>query len=110
MSGEKFTKGPWVMCPPSGGWISIRENPDDWDGMGYQSIASFRLISKKGKDSTFQDEQIANFRLMAAAPDLYRFAEKFIAWYEDASAGSSAGRELYGSALLVTDKARGDAS
>jgi hypothetical protein len=63
---DGHTPGPWKVGerPRFGQW-DIRQDPMDWDGMGYQYICS-GPADKKG--THYGDMFAANSRLIAAAP------------------------------------------
>lgn len=67
---SKHTPGPWTLAherPLFGVW-HVRQDPKDWDGQGYQAVATIPA-SKKG---TYYGEMFqANAHLIAAAPDFY---------------------------------------
>ena len=70
MSAEtKFTPGPWKCDkPPVFGEWYVRQDPADWNGMGYQLICSLPA-DKKG--THYGDMFKANAYLIAAAPTMY---------------------------------------
>lgn len=58
---EPWTPGHWLFQPkPVFGRASVRQDPVDWNGMGYQHICSF----------PWTDHLLPNGHLIAAAPDL----------------------------------------
>jgi hypothetical protein len=62
------TPGPWKADkrPVFGEWF-VRQDPENWNGMGYQFICALPA-NKKG--THYGDMFRANARLIAAAPDL----------------------------------------
>ena len=60
------TPGPWKVVMQYGVW-HVREDPLNWDGRGYQHIAS---LPTEKKGSHYGDMFSANARLIAAAPEL----------------------------------------
>jgi hypothetical protein len=69
MAGTKWTPGPWrADVRPAFGDRYVRQDPKNWDGMGYQHICALPA-DKKG--THYGDMFAANARLIAAAPDLY---------------------------------------
>jgi hypothetical protein len=61
------TPGPWKAVLQYGSWM-VRQDPANWNGRGYQHIATFPA-DRKG--THYGDMFAANARLIAAAPDLY---------------------------------------
>jgi hypothetical protein len=71
----KHTPGPWRVGnggKPLFGYYSVHQAPRNWDGMGYQAIAS--LVARAKSSSDFEEFE-ANARLVANAPDLLRAGE-----------------------------------
>lgn len=60
------TPGPWKAVMQFGDWF-VRQDPKDWDGMGYQHIAT---LPADRKGTHYGDMFKANAHLIAAAPDL----------------------------------------
>ena len=65
------TEGPW-SAPPSGAY-------GQWPVLGPDCEAIAFATTQPGD----RWKAAANARLMAAAPNLYDFAEKFVVWAED---------------------------
>lgn len=62
-----FTPGPWKADEPRFGYQTIRQDPADWDGHGYQLICT---VPQSTKGSHYGEMFKANARLIAAAPEL----------------------------------------
>jgi hypothetical protein len=64
----KHTRGPWKCDkdPVFGSWF-VRQDPKDWNGMGYQLICD---CPAERKGTHYGDMFKANAALIAAAPDL----------------------------------------
>lgn len=60
------TPGPWKVVMQYGVW-NVREDPLNWDGRGYQHVAS---LPTEKKGSHYGEMFSANARLIAAAPEL----------------------------------------
>jgi hypothetical protein len=79
-SAQFHTPGPWKAVMQFGAW-HVRQDPEAWDGMGYQHIAS---LPSDRKGTHYGDMFKANARLIAAAPELLKAlqeAEDFITSY-----------------------------
>lgn len=61
-----YIAGPWVCKMQFGGWY-VRQDPENWDGMGYQHVCS---LSASRKGTYYGELFSATARLIAAAPDL----------------------------------------
>jgi hypothetical protein len=61
------TPGPWKACPARFGRQFVRQDPVNWDGMGYQHICT---LPQSPKGSHYGELFAANARLIAAAPDM----------------------------------------
>ena len=75
MSSEyKFTKGPWVISNngnPKFGFYYFRQNPENWDGHGYQAIGrSIAETHASQKNTPYGDMFKANAMLISNAPCL----------------------------------------
>lgn len=64
-----YTPGPWKATLNFGQWY-VRQDPVDWDGMGYQSIGLVGRFHADRKGTHYGDMFKANAMLIAAAPDL----------------------------------------
>lgn len=75
---QGHTPGPWAIHhdgKPLFGYWHVRQDPKDWDGMGYQAICTLPA-SKAG---THYGEMFrANAHLITAAPDLKAFADAIL--------------------------------
>jgi hypothetical protein len=61
----KATKGPWKAEGPSFGYFTVRQDPVDWNGQGYQQVCGMPSLTKHSAwRATFQ----ANADLIAHAP------------------------------------------
>ena len=74
--GSLHTPGPWKATLHFGQW-SIRQDPKDWDGMGYQSIGSVGRFHADRKGTHYGEMFRANAQLIAAAPDLLDIAKQY---------------------------------
>jgi hypothetical protein len=82
-----YTPGPWKACPPRFGHQFVRQDPKDWDGMGYQHICT---LPQSNKGTHYGEMFEANARLIAAAPDLLETLKHCVIerseWLEEARA------------------------
>lgn len=72
----EHTAGPWLVVGPHFGHWTVRQNPENWNGMGYQHICS---VPADKKDTPGGVMHRANAHLIAAAPDLLRCLEVVLA-------------------------------
>ena len=73
----EHTPGPWEARFVDGLWAVC--GPDDWVA-AYSNDKGSSIVFM---DSVYETQDIANAHLIATAPDLYDFAEKFVVWAED---------------------------
>ena len=63
-----YTPGPWKVEGPRFGYFTVRQDPKNWDGRGYQAICGLPSLTKR---SAWRPTFEANAHLIAAAPALY---------------------------------------
>lgn len=66
MSATQHTPGPWKAELQYGRWY-IRQNPNDWNGGGYQHVCN---LPAERKGSHYGDMFADNARLIANAPEM----------------------------------------
>ena len=86
------TPGPWKACPPRFGHQFVRQDPDDWDGHGYQHICT---LPQSNKGTYYGEMFRANARLIAAAPDMLEALQGIIAESDMQNDEISRGAEFY---------------
>lgn len=91
------TPGPWKVVMQYGVW-HVREDPLNWDGRGYQHVAS---LPTEKKGSHYGEMFSANARLIAAAPELLE-ALQFIREHGEEFSGLAAKK-----AIAAINKATG---
>ena len=74
--GYKFTAGPWVISnngKPTFGFYYIRQDPENWNGHGYQAIGrNISELHASTKGTPYGDMFKANALLIASAPELIK--------------------------------------
>lgn len=78
--GAAHTPGPWVAPPPIFGRQSVRQDPSNWNGRGFQLICT---LPSSPKGTHYGEMFKANARLIAAAPDLHSLASSFSVAVDD---------------------------
>lgn len=105
MTSLKFTPGPWYADPSDKILRQWGVGKDLYWGSVAIGVDPLAIIVRDGIEAK---EAKANAHLIAAAPELYAFVEAFITWYEDDASSVSDARTLFGHALLIGAKARGE--
>lgn len=98
MSKTKFTPGPWKLHP-NNDYIFSFKSLDDWDNP--RPICSPAVIYKEN------EENEANARLIAAAPELYDAVKELLYALQDDENWRTSG--VYEDAEAALAKARGEA-
>jgi hypothetical protein len=103
---EKFTPGPWFAA-----------GDRVWNGQTERTESGWRIHGKNSMqvcdcdDMDIEDDDVkeANASLVAAAPELYDFANGFVELFRDSDMRPEDERhELYSKAMSALKKARGE--
>lgn len=98
------TPGPrFADTDPVFGNMFVRQDPNNWDGMGYQYICGTPSGTKGGSRDMFK----ANAHLIAAAPDLLAALESVKAEYESHLAPDELNFKEYKMVCAAISKAKG---
>ena len=80
--GYKFTAGPWAISnngKPTFGFYYIRQDPENWNGHGYQAIGrNVSELHASTKGTPYGEMFKANAILIASAPDLIKALDRII--------------------------------
>lgn len=88
------TPGPWAISndgKPLFGNFSIRQDPENWNGMGYQAIGT---LPASTKGTPAGDMFAANARLIAAAPEIYEELKRIVFEFDGEAEDMSRAREI----------------